>query len=336
MKLPFFKKREEFKEKAGFGTREKPAEMTRGRLVEVIYDTFLAQLKSETTPNQLLFPASFTIYLEGTDFENRKDGFPFTVKELVNLFNREIRDRKKARYADYVAHSKFWYFKFNCFPEGGNVVIDGKVHETLANGEALIQCQLLPDRNLAELNLPRSGSGRRVVTTVVDKNPIVPTDTGAINPQSIKGVTAKPGFVYVVEFSDFKDLTNEKFTEPEPVKQAGAAFGKLQVYPGGPAFLVNDRAVSTFEITTPELYISGKNDAASINGIPVLRLDSDEVFSPHIHLKAVSPGLFKVWANGPVWVAGIQLDGSTKESAELRRGDEFIIGGGDDIIIKVY
>lgn len=334
MKFPFCKKREKLKDKAGFGAPEKTPELTRGRLVEVIFDTFLAQLKKETTPNQLLFPASFTIYLSGTDFEGRKDGFPFTVKELVNLFNKEIRERKKARYADYVPHSKFWYFKFNCFPEGGNVVVNGESHETLAVGDVLIQCQLLPDKDLADLNLPRTG-GRRVVTTVVDQKPVTPTETVVINPQAIKGITAKPGFVYVVEFADFKDLTSEKFTEPEPVKPSETSYGKLQVFPGGPSFLVNDRAVSTYEVTSPELFISGKNDASSINGIPVLRLDSDEVFSPHVHLRAVSPGLFKVWASGPVWVAGIQLDGTTRESAELRRGDQFIIGGADDIVIKV-
>ena len=76
--------------KAGFGSKEETVGMTRGALVELIAAEFIRQMGNETTEDQLLFPASFTVYMAASDFEDRKSGFPFTVKELVNRFNREV------------------------------------------------------------------------------------------------------------------------------------------------------------------------------------------------------------------------------------------------------
>lgn len=311
--------------KAGFGSREETEGLTRKLLVEKIFAEFKRQLEEETTEFQLLFPASFTIYLSAADFDKRKSGFPFTVKELVNRFNKEIRRRMRAGHGDYVAHSQFWYFKFNCFPEGGLVVVDGKTVESLPDGEVLIQCQLVPDQDVKLP--PKDPSGRRVVSTVVNDRPVV--QTTAINLQAVKGVTAKPGYTYLVEFANFEDLTSEEFTEAPPVqkKEAPASYGRLEVL-DGPVFLVDGREVTEFTITVPDLYLSGKNDSSVIGGIPVLRLNTDEVVSTHVHLHADSPGAFRVQANGPVWACGIHLDAASKGSADLRPGDQLIIGDG--------
>ena len=316
--------------KAGFGTREEAGGLSRKLLVEKVFAEFKRQLEEETTDFQLLFPSSFTIYLSATDFEKRKSGFPFTVKELVNRFNREIRRRMRSGYSDYVAHSQFWFFKFNCFPEGGLVVVDGKTVESLSEGEVLIQCQLLPDQ---EVKMPaKDPSGKRVVSTVVDSGPVVPAT--AINMQAIKGITAKPGFTYVVEFANFEDLTTEEFTESAPApkkKETPSSFGRLVIL-DGPSFLVNGREVNEFEVTVPDLYLSGVNDTSIIGGIPVLRLNSDEVVSTHVHLHAVSPGVFRVRANGPVWACGVHLDASSSETAEVRSGNQLILGDGTAVI----
>lgn len=316
--------------KAGFGSRKEVAGLTRGRLVDRIFQEFGLQLEAETTPDQLLFPASFTIYLSASDFENRKSGFPFTVKELVNRFNKEIRKRKRSGYPDYVAHSQFWFFKFNCFPEGGQVIVNGRAVETLPEGEVLIQCQLIPEKDIEDLHLPPSSSGRRVVTTVVNTTPVI--QTNAINPQSVKGVTTKPGYAYVVEFADFTDVSDSSFSEG-PVKTAApASYGRLEVL-DGPGFLVNGKVISVVDIPCADLYLCGKNDATSINGIQVLHLNTDEVVSTHVCLHAIAPGRFQVRANGPARAGGIRLNPQTNESVEIQRGDQIIIA--DEIVIEV-
>lgn len=316
--------------KAGFGTRDEEGALSRKLLVEKVFAAFKHQLEEETTDFQLLFPASFTIYLSASDFDMRKSGFPFTVKELVNRFNREIRRRMRSGHADYVAHSQFWFFKFNCFPEGGLVIVDGKTVESLPEGQVLIQCQLLPDQDFKIP--PKDPSGRRVVSTVVDSGPVVPAT--AINMQAVKGVTAKPGYTYVVEFANFEDLTSEEFTESAPSprkKERPASYGRLEVL-DGPLFLVDGREVTEFEITVPDLYLSGMNDTSVIGGIPVLRLLSDEVVSTHVQLHAVSPGVFQVRANGPVWACGVHLDATSKGSAEVRAGNQLILGDGISVL----
>ena len=315
--------------KAGFGSHEEAGEVTRKALVEKIFTEFKRHLEEETTEFQLLFPASYTVYLSAADFEKRKSGFPFTVKELVNRFNREIRRRMRSGHADYVAHSQFWFFKFNCFPEGGLVVVDGKTVESLPEGKILVQCQLVPDK---DVSLPaRDPSGRRMVSTVVDDRPIAPTT--AINPQAVKGITTKPGYTYVVEFANFEDLTSEEFTEVAPAKKKEVleSYGRLVVI-DGPSFLVEGRAVSEYEVTVPDLYLCGKNDTSPIGGIPVLRMDSDEVVSTHVLLHADAPGVFRVRANGPVWACGIHLDATSRESAEIRSGNQLILGDGIAVI----
>ena len=315
---------------AGFGAPEEAGGLSRKNLVEKVFAEFKRQLELETTELQLLFPASFTIYLSAADFDKRKSGFPFTVKELVNRFNREIRRRMRSGHSDYVAHSQFWYFKFNCFPEGGLVVVDGKSMESLAEGDVLIQCDLVPNQDVKMP--PKDPSGRRVVSTIVDKGPVI--QTTAINLQAVKGVTAKPGYTYIVEFANFEDLTSEEFSEAPAVarkKEMPRSYGRLEVL-DGPSFIVDGHEVSEYEVTVPDLYLSGVNDASVIGGIPVLRIGSDEVVSTHIHLHADSPGVFKVRANGPVWAGGIHLDASTRESADLRPGDQIIIGDGIVVI----
>lgn len=316
--------------KAGFGSREEAVGMTRGVLVELIAAEFLRQMGNETTEDQLLFPASFTVYMTASDFEDRKSGFPFTVKELVNRFNREVLRRKKSKYPDYVAHSKFWFFKFCVFPEGGQVVVKGKVHETLPDGEVLIKCDLVPEEEIKKLDLPSSAGGKRVVTTIVNEAPVV--STGAINAQAVKGVTTKPGFVYIVEFANFEKLSADAFSEP--VKSTPrTSLGTLEVL-GDHGFLVDGREVFSVEIASPDLYISGKNDAASINGIPVLRLNTDEVVSTHILLHSDPSGVYKVKAKGPARAGGIRLDPQSDLFQEIKKEDQIIIS--DEIVIVIH
>ena len=314
--------------KAGFGVRMETGGLTRGVLVDLIYKEFIQQLESETTEDQMLFPASYTIYLSSTDFEKRKSGFPFTVKELVNRFNKEIRRRKKAKYPDYVAHSQFWFFKFCAFPEGGLVVVNGKACESLLEGRVLIQCQLIPEKELKDLNLP-SSSGKRVVTTIVNPTPIA--NTSAINPQAIKGVTTRPGYAYVVEFANFEDVSSEAFSEPVKNVSEGP-FGKLEVL-DGPAFLVDNQETMTVEIVSPDCYICGKNDTTNIGGIPVFRLNTDEVVSTHVMIHCEPTGSFSVKANGPTIAGGIRLKSGSGESVEIQKGDQIIID--DEIVVEV-
>lgn len=316
--------------KAGFGTREEAVGMTRGVLVELIAAEFLRQMANETTEDQLLFPASFTIFMAASDFENRKSGFPFTVKELVNRFNREILRRKKSKYPEYEAHSKFWFFKFCVFPEGGQVVLGGKVHDSLAEGKILVRSQLVPEEEIKKLDLPPSAGGKRVVTTIVNDVPVFRPD--AVNTQALKGVTTKPGYVYIVEFANFEKLSANAFSEP--IKSTPrASLGTLEVL-GDHGFLVDGREVFSVEIAAPDLYISGKNDAASINGIPVLRLNTDEVVSTHILLHSEPSGVYKVKANGPARAGGIRLDPQSDLFQEIKKEDQIIIS--DEIVLVIH
>ena len=144
------------------------------------------------------------------------------------------------------------------------------------------------------------------------------------------GVTAKPGYTYIVGFENFEDLTNETFSEESAKPKAPekpASFGRLSVRLG-PPFLVDGRKVTDFEVTVPELYISGIHDATSIGGIHVLHLATDEVVSTHVLLTALAPGHFQVKAKGLVWASGVQLDASSEGTAEVRSGGQLILGDG--------
>ena len=102
--------------KAGFGTRAEAEGLTRGLLVELIYKEFVRQLESETTEDQMLFPASYTIYLSSTDFEKRKSGFPFTVKELVHRFNSAFPDHILPPLLPNLSESRSPSFPGSIFP----------------------------------------------------------------------------------------------------------------------------------------------------------------------------------------------------------------------------
>ena len=123
-----------FKTTDGKKSRSVSGGLTRSALADLIFDEFKQKMAEETSEFQLLFPASFTIYLSPSDFEQRKSGFPFTVKELVNRFNREIRKQMAAGHSDYIAHSKYWFFKFNCFPEEASLFLDGREITSLPPG----------------------------------------------------------------------------------------------------------------------------------------------------------------------------------------------------------
>ena len=170
-----------FNTRGGKKDRPVPEGLTRRVLVERIFDEFIQQMQEEESEYQLLFPASFTIYLSPSDFERRKSGFPFTVKELVNRFNAEIRRKMSAGHSDYIGHSQFWYFKFNSFPEEATLIVGENEISSLPPGEVLILCDLVPEDG----EPVKSPTGGRVVKTVVDKNPVIPT--GAINRKAVTG-----------------------------------------------------------------------------------------------------------------------------------------------------
>lgn len=317
-----------FNTRGGKKDRPVPEGLTRRVLVERIFDEFIQQMQEEESEYQLLFPASFTIYLSPSDFERRKSGFPFTVKELVNRFNAEIRRKMSAGHSDYIGHSQFWYFKFNSFPEEATLIVGENEISSLPPGEVLILCDLVPEDG----EPVKSPTGGRVVKTVVDKNPVIPA--GAINRKAVTGVTPKPGYIYIVGFENFEDLANETTFSEESAKpkaqEKPASFGRLSVRLG-PPFVVDGRKVTEYEVTVPELYISGIHDASSIGGIQVLHLATDEVVSTHIHLTALAPGHFKVQAKGPAWVSGIQLDASSEKTVEVRSGSQLILN--DELVV---
>lgn len=314
-------------------SRKQSPNLTRQELIDKIYEQFRIELDNESTSVSMLFPTSFYIYLNETDYALREKSFPFTVNDLIEIFYQTIRDKMK-RYPGYIPHSRYWMFQFVSFTPGTEIMGPNGDMENLEPKQILVLSSLVPEEIDSNNN-----DGSRIVTTFHAKDSMTAVGT-AINFDSLKGINmlAKDRFKVTFNMPGYHPATN--LSKQQMAQASGhthldaGTLAVLKVEDGGT--FINERGASTtFLMTEDTLLISGRNAATQRGNLSVARLDSEEVLNPHLKIRRESDGRFRISAFGDVRLNEMPLAKDPQKWTLLPNRSAILINGEIQILFKI-
>lgn len=293
--------------------------LTRKELHEKIHEHFIQRMEEESTEEGLLFPTDFVIYLSPEDYQRREETFPYSVKEIVNRFNKIIKEKKSSKYHDYIAHAEFWQFQFASFPEDGFMNYEGCEYTSLAPKDVLILSKIHPAKELNEIG-DVSGGNERVVTTLHAKNSLNVVKF-AINKNALKEVDMRSKDKFRVNFKNFEQIKDEP-------KSAASSVRAVLKMMDGPGFMLSGGLSNKCPLTSDMIRIAGRSSTDTMGGIPVVRIDAEDVLNPHMTLKYDEGlGTYLVAAYGDVLIEESRVSPDGRHWKQLRDGDQILLNG---------
>jgi len=264
--------------------------LTNQELVDKVVLHFQQRMTQESTDVTLLYPTSFYIYLNGQDYQNRSEAFAFVVNDFVYKFNELIRQRQ-TNYIDYRPHARYWQFQFVEFSENSQVEGFGEVVTHLEPKDVFILSFLYPKME----GVSDGSDHERVVATVHVKDSMQECRL-AVNWDALRGVDMRANDRFVIPMGtsplQTHPLAPPKGGEWSPaVRMVSPSFGGGQgeASPSfkaeNSAFLIDGMKQSRYDLTSQEVFLSGKNDADIRDGVPVARLDSEYVMVPNARIR---------------------------------------------------
>lgn len=258
-------------------------QLTNKRLLEELTAHFEAMLKNESVGKRMLYPMSFNILMDPSDYNDRKQALPFVLPEVVSAFYGIIDDMRQ-EYPDYTPPAKYWFFQFsachlNAIQDGGTPVIVRKGH--IATVATLMTFDIREANNLSVDN------NTRVSIKLDDSN--VMNDVN-VNWNAIKNLDILSDGTFRYQFDntlnrDAGDIANNSNT----AEINGIA--ELSYYSGGRNyhFVMKDNLI----------HISGKNEMRK--GRSFLIVDSPDIKDSHVQIRYLpSEKKFQIAAFGPV------------------------------------
>jgi hypothetical protein len=222
---------------------------------------------------QLMYPASFNIFLNPDDYEESEQSFPFLVKGVINSFYAQIR---QTPYEDKTATSSYWFFQFS---PAEKITLPGKNAEDILikRGHAVIIGRLFSNRTSPSGNTMESSN---VKLSLKPKNSDT-YQTVDINIESIRGLD-------IIGKGSFKVKLNTAFEELKEEPTSGVnVFAEIKYSENGQH--------KTFSMIDKEIIISKKRD--SDNGkTNVLQLDSDAIAVNHARIRVNDNKKFEIAA----------------------------------------
>ncbi len=255
---------------------ESPSEtttfLTRQELLDALFFHFHLRQKEETTDESLLFATSFMVYMNQEDYQKRQQSFAPTVKDAVNKFNKAIR-KEMGRYPDYRPHAEFWQFQFVPLEQGN--LVEGMKKASLAHKEIFILSSIYPIRANND-GVGGAKNNERMVATVHDSKNSRTMDDWAINVANLSNLTILAKDQFQVSFNDFEEVRGEiKSEAPEDIARATIKITQSH-------FLVNDRRERAIYMLNDHLLISGRGGRSTSGGMPVARIDNDNIINEQI------------------------------------------------------
>ena len=292
--------------------------LTRQELQDKIVSHFESRLAEESTTDDVLFPTNFIVFLSKTDYEMRKETFPFAVKQLVNKDFKSLIDKALKNDPDYQPHSQYWQFQFLVFPEDGYIENQGERKFGLESKEVLIQSTIFPPKD-SDRSSPYGEEVEHVVTTIHTKDSLSMSNL-AINLDALKGVDILAADKFRVPYG--KHLTDVPKSGRLAALPSNNAKCTLKIISGG-KFTSGD---TIFYMTTDNLYISGPGSDVMSGGIPIAHIDDKSVSARQVTIKKEGTQ-YNLYARGDVVVEEIIVDPTGTSPIVLASGNQILLNG---------
>lgn len=270
---------------------------------------FLKSLWGNRLTNGLLYDTMFIIHIPDSTYEEVKNELIaivyYTVIELEYILKKKVNP---ANFPNAMRpHSPYWQFVFQ------NAPIGSKVGDTIVTEDFFkIESATFP-------------AGR-------DENT---KDDGG--PVSIKSVRSKGGSQYVNldAFDGVKKLCEGEFVVPFGMLRLcnNSSSDRQTVYLTlsitNSSFLVNGKMTNSYNMSTNEIYITGKSASNVYKGVPTLRIADNHVMTPQVHVTYLGGDIF-LNATGDVTFLNRRID---NRDVRIPKGSNVVIN--QNIIIEI-
>lgn len=260
--------------------------------------------------NQLLYDTMYTIYLSAPVYSRKSRELVAivyaTAKEFERILKTKVDPKKYPNYNQ--SHSPYWQFVFQDAPIGARVANADVTEEFFR-----IDSDTFPagrDSNTSDTE--GVISIRSIRSAVQDVY---------INKDAFVGVEKVCEGEFVIPFGML-------YSTNVPMPNRQVTYLTLTIK--NASFLVNGGKTSTFQMTTNELYIAGKNASDNHNGAPVLRIADNHVMNPQVHITYLA-GTIRIDANGDVSYRNRRISNT---NVEITRGSSILINQAIQIVIR--
>ena len=317
--------------------------LSRQELSDTVYARFVEQLKFESTREGLLFPTAFTVLLDQVDYNTHRASLGFTVKELCGRMVKVVCQCLK-QYPDYRLHAYNWVFRF--IPVDAAAVLPPELGELRPEpGNPLVLTQLYSEEALDDNQL----SGR-VVGTMKSKNSLQVIPTG-LNIQALGPVDRRSEGKFIVKIEGLTDSddisaalqpkadTKGKSRREQAARAAAAPEGApRRQSPAGIVLRADDggfidrfgghTAKVVIDNPAGKIEIHGRDGStASAGGTTIVRIDSQEVFNPHLIIERAEDGTYTFTPMGNVTVDEVPYHRDPSARHQLCRNSTVMIDG---------
>lgn len=257
--------------------------LTNQRLLEELTAHFKAMLLEESVGQRMLYPMSFNILLDPSDYNDRKQSLPFVLPEVVASFYGII-DNMRDKFPNFDPPAKYWYFQFSAC-QLNEVQTDSSTPLIVRKGH-LTTVATLFTLNIKEVSNVSVEDNLRVSIKLDDSN--VMNDVN-INWSAIKSLDILSEGTFTYNFDETLSRNTQQIAEKSNVAEV-VGLAKL-------SYSKNGRNIH-YEMRDNLIHISGSND--SRNGRSFFKLESDTIVNSHVQIRYIpAEKRFQLAAFGP-------------------------------------
>lgn len=295
----------------------------RQRVLDALNAHFMNEMAMETTTESLLFHTSFTVYIPETDYDRLSPSFAQTVRDAVNIFVRDLRERVK-QYPAYRNHSRYWEMKLVAIPEDAS--IDGIDADTMSDNPVIIKSKLFADDDNDDYDSRRRDD--IVYVTTVHTKDSTRRLPNAFNLAALSGLTQLDKDRYRIEFS----LEQEVNKDPLSFEASKNRSANAQIHIVDGDFIHGNRTYHLYKMTGNRLLVSGRNGAGSDRWEEV-RINDENVLNPTLDIsRNPDTNTYSVKTYGDVRINGKRMEPGLE--ANLPNNSSILINGDYQIDFK--
>lgn len=283
--------------------------LTNRKILGDLCEIFRAMLKRESVGERMLYPMSFNILMEPTDYEDRKQALPFVLPQVVASFYKIIREMQQV-YPDYTPPARYWHFQFSA-SSAESVVDSSLLH--IRKGHMTIVASLLT----FDISNTSVDTNTRVSIKLDDSN--VMNDVN-LNWNAIKNLDIRSEGTFTCKFDDSLNMKTSDIAENfNSVAINGIAELSYSIGPRIYHYIMKDELI----------HISGSNEKRKERSIFVV--ECQEIINSHVQIKFISSeNKFQLAAFGPVRLNSRELQESVGRNViwyDLANNSSIFING---------
>ncbi len=242
--------------------------LTNNDILNEIVNHFTTAIEQESVGDRMIYPMSFNIMLHKDDYAQRKQYLEHILPEIVKELHKKIK-QLSSRFPDITPISKRWTFQFSSCDMDSITTTDNQVLK-IRKGQITTVAYLCSESNDDQLEFDSMMSVKLDNSNVFQGRDI--------NPEAFKNIDIVNEGLFHLDFdrSLLGKATSSSTSNYTPYNSVLAVL----TYP------ISNSLSKKYEMKDSLIHISGKNETR--NDKSILKLDLEEIGSPHVTIKHIA------------------------------------------------